>query len=301
MTIGIPKCLYFYKYQTLILTFLNYLEIDYVLSEDSTKKTLEDGKLIAPDESCISLKLFLGHIKNLENRCNYILVPRIKSIKKDEKLCPNFLGIYDLVNNLINTNIIYFDIDMDKNKTERLAFIDLGLFLGCSYNDTVNAYQKAKQKEKVVKEKLLQKQTSILNDNNKKILLGAHSYNLYDNYLSKQVIDTIKNNSIEIIYSDVYDNKNVDEDIKEITKESYFTYSNEIIGAINTYKKHVNGIILLSSFPCALDSLTNELIIKQIKDIPIITITIDEQSGDEGMLTRLESFIDIINKEQIYD
>ena len=72
MTIGIPRSLFYYRYSTLIKTFFNELDIDYIISDPSNKKTLEDGIKLAPSEACISLKLFLGHIKNLEDRCDYI-------------------------------------------------------------------------------------------------------------------------------------------------------------------------------------------------------------------------------------
>ena len=73
------------------------------------------------------------------------------------------------------------------------------------------------------------------------------------------------------------------------------------MGAIAKYKNNVNGIIIISAFPCATDSITNELIIRNIKNKPIITIIQDEETETTGLITRLESFIDIINKENTYE
>lgn len=300
MTIGLPRALFYYKYQTLIRSFFNELEIDYIISDPSNKKILEDGKKIAPEEACISLKLFLGHIKNLENKCDYILVPRLESIKKDEKLCTNFYLLYDLTNNILNENIIDMNINETKNLSEKNAFIELGMSFGFSYNKTITAYKHAKEKEKKVKTNNLLKQTNIINKNNKKILLAGHPYNIYDEYLSKPIINLLKENNIDIIYSDIYDKKNIEKESKEISKDIYFTPNKEIMGAITKYKEYVNGIILISSFPCGPDSIANELIIRKVKDIPILNIIIDELNSDTGIKTRLESFIDIINKEKTY-
>ena len=151
MKIGIPRALFYYRYQTLIKTFLNELDIDYIISDPTTKQTLEDGNKLAPQESCISLKIFLGHIKNLINKCDYILIPHIESLKKDEKVCTNFYLLYDLVNNLFNINILDINIDETHKKHEKNAFIELGLYLGFSFNKTLSAYKKAKEKEKKVK------------------------------------------------------------------------------------------------------------------------------------------------------
>ena len=53
----------------------------------------------------------------------------------------------------------------------------------------------------------------------------------------------------------------------------------------------------MTSFPCGPDSLINELLIRKIKDIPIINIIVDEQTSEAGLHTRLESFVDIIKQK----
>lgn len=301
MVIGIPRSLFYYRYQTLVRTFFKELDIDYVISDPSTKKTLEEGKKLAPDEACISLKLFLGHINNLKDKCDYIFIPRIESVKKEEKVCTNFYLLYDLVNNLFDMNILDINIDQTHSKSEKSAFIELGLFLGFSYNKTVNAYKKAKEKEKNVKNNLLLKQTNILMNKNKKVLLVGHPYNIYDELVGKPIINFLEKNGIDVVYANIYDDKDIEKDAQTISSDVYFTFNKELIGGIAKYKDNVDGIILVTSFPCGPDSLINELIIRKVKDKPIINIIIDESNSDTGLLTRLESFIDIINKEKAYE
>lgn len=297
MIIGIPRSLFYYKYKTLLETFLNELEIDYIVSDISNKKILEDGKKLSPSESCINLKLFLGHIKNLENKCNFLLIPRIESIKKDEKMCTNFYLLPDLARNLFNMHIIDFNVDANKKKTFKNAFIELGLYLGFSYNKTVQAYKKAIEKDKSIKNSLLLEQTSKINSNNKKILVVSHTYNLYDEMIGKPIIDILEKNNYSVIYADINDNN------EESTLSSciYFSYNKELIRGIDKYKNYVDGVILISTFPCGPDSITNELIIRNIKEIPIINLIIDENNSLTGITTRLESFMDIVNKEASYE
>ena len=97
------------------------------------------------------------------------------------------------------------------------------------------------------------------------------------------------------------DTKNIEEESSIISEEVYWTFNKEILGAIGKYKDNVDGIILVSAFPCGPDSLINELVIRKIKDIPILNIILDEANSDTGLVTRLESFIDIINKESAYE
>lgn len=298
MIIGIPRSLFYYKYGTIIRTFFNELDIQYIISDPSTVKTLENGKMLAPSEACTSLKMFLGHVENLKDKCDFIFVPRIESVKKDEKVCTNFYLLPDLVRNLFNDqHIIDFNVNVNNGKTMKGAFISLGLFLGFSYNKTLNAYKRACDKDKKVHNNLLLKQNNLLNKNNKKILIVGHPYNVYDEIIGNPVIDILKKYGFSIIYADISDNY---EDNK-LSSSIYFSYNKELIRGINLYKDYVNGIILLSTFPCGPDSIVNELIMRNINDMPLLNLIIDDVNSITGIITRLESFIDIVNKEDIYE
>lgn len=96
--IGIPKSLLYYYYKDLWINFFKYLKIDIILSDINNKEILEKGNTLSNDEACLSLKLYLGHVNNLINKCDYILVPRLFSVKKNEQVCTNFNCLYDLVN-----------------------------------------------------------------------------------------------------------------------------------------------------------------------------------------------------------
>jgi predicted nucleotide-binding protein (sugar kinase/HSP70/actin superfamily) len=59
----------------------------------------------------------------------------------------------------------------------------------------------------------------------------------------------------------------------------------------------VEGFICVTSFGCGIDSFVNELIERSIRNkynIPFITMTIDEHSGEAGFNTRLEAFVDML-------
>ena len=136
---------------------------------------------------------------------------------------------------------------------------------------------------------------------NKKVLLVGHPYNIYDELVGKPIINFLEKNGIDVVYADIYDDKDIEKDVQTISSDVYFTFNKELIGGIAKYKDNVDGIILVTSFPCGPDSLINELIIRKVKDKPIINIIIDESNSDTGLLTRLESFIDIITKEKAYE
>ena len=116
--------------------------------------------------------------------------------------------------------------------------------------------------------------------------------------MCKEIINYITENKIDILYADRLDPKISKEYAKELSSTLYWKYSKELIGAINYYKNNIKGIIFISTFPCGLDSLVNELMIRKITNIPKLNIIIDETSTEVGLLTRLESFVDILQGEK---
>jgi predicted nucleotide-binding protein (sugar kinase/HSP70/actin superfamily) len=59
-------------------------------------------------------------------------------------------------------------------------------------------------------------------------------------------------------------------------------------------------VIFLISFACGPDSLISELIMRDMNTvgIPYLSIIIDEHSGDAGLLTRIESFVEMIKRKK---
>lgn len=304
LKIGIPKSLLYYYYKDLWFHFFRYLNIDIIESSNSNKQILEMGEKIAHDEACLSLKLFLGHVADIKDCCDFILIPRLFSIKKEEAVCTNFNCLYDLVNNSFDDiNIINYNVDLTSNENELLGFLKLGKKLGVSYIHTYNAYKYAKKRSIEMREKKEIEQTLKLSSPNLKILLAAHPYNLYDNLVGKPIIEFLKKEHITILYSDRIGHHLIDEECEKISTDIHWTHNKEVMASINYYKDKVDGIIILSSFPCGPDSLSNELAIRKVKNIPILTLMIEGLNSDVGMITRLESFIDILNqkKEEVYE
>lgn len=293
-TIGLPRGLLYYYDKDLWIEFFKQLDYNIIISDISNKKMLEDGTKLANDEACLSLKLFLGHIKNLKDRCDYILIPRLYSIKKNEQVCTNFNCLYDLVNNLFDVNIINYNIDLTTHNSKLLAYLKMGEKLGFSYIRSYKAYKNAERISLMKRKKEEKIQVQNLSNKNIKILLAGHPYNLYDSLVGKPIQKFLTENGITIIYSDKIPHQLIDTECEKISTDIHWTHSKEVMASINYYQNKVDGIILLSSFPCGPDSLSNELISHKVKNIPIITLIFEDLNSEVGILTRLESFIDIL-------
>ena len=79
-----------------------------------------------------------------------------------------------------------------------------------------------------------------------------------------------------------------------VSKTLKWELSRELVGSIQMHRDKVDGLILLSAFPCGPDSMVNEMIIRKFTGLPILNIVLDNQDGTAGLETRLESFTDIL-------
>lgn len=293
--VGIPRAFLYYRNYILWKTFFEGLGCTLILSSITNKDIIEDGKNISVDEACLPSKIYLGHIKYLSNKCDYVLVPRICNYGKGNRVCMKFNGIYDVVHNLFpDINILDYDIDHLKLRYELFGFIKMGFKVSKNIFKIIYCYIKGKIKEKNHNLSLVRNQVNTLKSNKLKILVVAHPYVIYDEYLGGTIIKYFKDNDIDIIYSDRMDRKESICYAKDFSSTLYFLYSKEIIGSAFYYKDAIDGIIFISSFPCGPDSLVNELAIRKLDGIPVINITVDESSATSGLITRLESFIDIV-------
>jgi len=242
------------------------------------------------------MKIYLGHIYDLKDKCDYILIPRIDNYGTYNQTCTNFLALYDIVNNLFNIKIIDYNIDINNKEDELYSLCKLSSVLNKNRFEIIKAYEYAKNKEEIN----LKKQSIInynhLLSNKIKILLIAHSYIMYDEYIGKPIIDILKKQNIEIIYSDKFDHNLLNSLSKNYSENLYWKFNRENIGSISLVHNKIDGIIFLSSFPCGPDSIVNELIMRKINK-PYLNLVIDDIDSLVGIETRIESFVDILNEK----
>jgi predicted nucleotide-binding protein (sugar kinase/HSP70/actin superfamily) len=83
----------------------------------------------------------------------------------------------------------------------------------------------------------------------------------------------------------------------QLSEHIFWTFEKKLAGAALHFleTREVDGIILVVAFECGPDSLVGELIELEARDkLPIMTLTVDEHTGEAGFLTRLEAFVDMI-------
>jgi len=302
--VGIPRALLYHKYSILWENFFKNLHVKVMISPLTNKQILSEGLNLTIDENCLPMKIFLGHVDYLQSRVTHLFIPRIASINKNEENCTKFWALYDTVaTSFPEAKVVGYNIDKTKGYTsEFLEMMKLGFQFTKNPFKVFRAYRKAKAADADAHKKKLDQQKIMLRkdkdlprfDRNLKILIFAHPYIIQDEFIGRQIINFFKKEHIDVIFSYITDPEKARKASKSITQDLYWTYHKELVGSIAMNRHLVDGVVYLAAFSCGPDALVVELCKRIVNDVPSVLITLDELQSDGGIITRLESFVDII-------
>jgi predicted nucleotide-binding protein (sugar kinase/HSP70/actin superfamily) len=263
---------------------------------------------------------------------DYIFIPRYVSVHEDAFYCPKFMILPEAVQYGLNPKIKILSLEVNAKKRKGIeSAIEFGKILGFTQEQAGKAWYFAFEKYKSFQEKaqrsswleqINQMDTNPKHTRNKKIikqqvsdaikgkfplniLLLGHAYNVYENYINMDMEARLKamdcdTFTIEMMPDEVF--------LKPVTinkrYHNYWENEDEILKTARYYlKEHkgeVDGIIFLISFACGPDSLIQELVMRDTKkmNMPYLALILDEHSGESGLVTRIESFIEMIRREK---
>ena len=85
---------------------------------------------------------------------------------------------------------------------------------------------------------------------------------------------------------------------QKLPKRLFWHYSNQVIWSSYHYmdQSNIEGIVHITAFGCGPDAMVDKLMELEAKNrnLPFMTVTIDEHTGEGGVITRLEAFLDMI-------
>jgi predicted nucleotide-binding protein (sugar kinase/HSP70/actin superfamily) len=312
-TIGIPRALLYYNYYPMWKTFFETLGVDVVLSEPTNRKILDDGVNCCVDDACLPIKVFHGHVTDLRDKVDYLFIPRLVSVHRNEYICPKFCGLPDMVLSLIDglPKVIDVTINMrNSNASLRKAVLETGGYFTGDFAKIYMAYRKSadvhRRFEKAMESGLtpieaIEGRQRPAAKGTIKIGLIGHPYNLYDDYVSMKIIDKLKARGAEIITQDMICKQYIDDIASTFPKAMFWSFGKKIMAASRHMMdcEQVDGIIYLVAFGCGLDALVGDLVERSIRkrEVPFCLLTIDEHSGEAGINTRLEAFLDMLERK----
>lgn len=300
MKIGLPRALLYHRYGVLWETFFEKMGCETVVSADTTFDVMNEGSAASVDECCLPLKVYLGHVKSLIGRCDSVFVPRHERLSKNEEFCSRFWGLPDIVLNTF-PDIPLLTCDhrgMRKMAGGHTGLLQLGPQLGKSMARTRYSLRAGQKAQLAAENRASGIQGHLLLGEGIKVLVAAQPYILRDRYMGGPLLRILKEQGALPLFPDHCDPAACVERSKELTEDLYWVLNREVIGAIPLLQDRLDGIILVTAFPCGTDSLVNELVLRRVDGIPVTHIVLDEQQGEAGLQTRVECFVDILKERR---
>ncbi len=319
--VGIPRALLFYRFGVLWTTFFEAIGRTVVVSEATDKAVAEAGDHLSVDECCLASKVFVGHVEALVGKCDAVFVPCYPTGEPRSGFCTKFQSATDLVRATFRDQklrVISCEVrNARKMKDVRRAFEAMAARMGVAPRDAKAAFKAAWDAQRAHDAALADAQERTLRalDERRReaqaaaaagkpveeplgILVVAHPYITHDPYLSGAVIESLTDMGATVLYADAVDHERAYKKSFDFSDTMPWLINRELIGAILLLQERVNGIVLISAFPCGPDSMTDDAIMRCIQGTPILNLMIDAQSGTAGVETRVESFVDILRFQQ---
>lgn len=294
MKVGIPKGLLYYKYYPFLENFFAGLGAEIINSSDTNKEILDKGVMYCVDEACLPMKVFHGHVASIKDKCDVMVIPRIMQLREREFICPKFCGLPEMVINSIPDMPKATMAPIYAASREKLYewAREAGAMITKDTAKIRKAFDRAVDEQKKYK-------SGIKNDTfNLNIALAGHPYNIYDNYLNMNIVKKLNMLGVGVITEENLDEENIDNEIKHLFKKPFWTFARNTYGFVvhMTKNRKVDGIVYISSFACGIDSIIIELIKDRIGDFPFMILKIDEHTGEAGLDTRVEAYVDMLER-----
>jgi predicted nucleotide-binding protein (sugar kinase/HSP70/actin superfamily) len=316
--IGIPRALMFYRYFPFWKTFFEGLGWSVKTSEGVSRKE----KIVYFEDSCLPMKLLVTHAFQLKDKVDYLFIPRLVSIHRTYIMCPKFRGASDIVRLATERKASVIDetIDLRKGGVSLFqSFLKIGKKLGASDQESKKAFGEAEdffsKFRKGWVDRINRLPTGQLFEMGIRtpseggrgplgVAFIGHPYNLFDVDINKDLLSLAKGLGMEIVTSDILSEKEIDHEISDLSKEIYWSSGREIVGSLFHFLSGgVDGVVFLTSFKCGIDALLQEFIKRRLRvrgspSLPLLILSLDEHTGREGLMTRLEAFRDVVEQRK---
>ena len=323
LVIGIPRGMSYYGNYPFWHGFFSALGFKIILSDPTTKQTMSDGSALVVTETCLPIKIYLGHILNLINKgIKYIFVPSLQSIAPKIYNCSKIRGLPDLVRNVVKGDFVMVEATLDKSAKKQglyeflqesvapFGITDIEKIKSASkqgwkvYNNFLVMMRAGMNYKKALSNALNGK---VVIESDKKafpisVALISHGYNIYDERASMKIFEKLEDMEVNVSTALQLTEEQMSEGIASLGQKRYWANENEMTGASGHYLKDnkIDGIITLTAFGCGPDSLMLERVMRKAKEAgkPMLNLTIDEHTGEAGFITRLEAFIDMLYRKK---
>ncbi len=314
--VGMPRAMGYYYLYPFFRALLEELGAEVVVSPVSTRATLEKMEVCPTDEPCLAVKLHFSHADALAQRSDidHILLPIIARIN-NSVCCPKFIGIADMVRHglgLLPERVLSPVLEYIENPMEMLAALQpMAQRLGVRDRSTlrrailagIDAQQRWRQlcvaHQLTTVEGFQALETGEIPAHpavsGPTIAVIGHPYILYEP-VSQDIVKRLRTQG-RVVTAEMVAHADIYRQMETVEGGArLWRFEAELLGsALHLLRSGlVDKIILVGSFECGPESIIESYLEEaaQQHGVPLMVLALDEHSGEAGLATRLEAFLD---------
>ncbi|MEW6547820.1 MAG: acyl-CoA dehydratase activase-related protein [Bacillota bacterium] len=320
--VGIPRAFSYYYFYPFFRGFLGALGAEVVLSPRSSRRTLDLMQACPTDEPCVSVKMCFAHAAWLRSaRVDFFFLPYLVSVDPANYLCPKMIGITDMVRvglGLADQVVLAPVVDRkDRPATWQQTFHEVAARLGVGDPGRVRTALEAAEREQALFRRLCSEGMTVpeaiarlegrelprprrysaqaRRDPYLRIGVAGHAYILYD-LIGHDIVGRLREYG-QVLTCEMVDDLAARREMATIFEgEKMWYIEGHLLGAVLHWLRRglVDKLVLVQAFECGPMSIVENFIQEEADahGIPLLVLTLDEQTGEAGLVTRLEAFID---------
>lgn len=322
-SVGIPRALWYYYLFPFFKGILEELGARIVISPPTTKKLLANIDLCPTDEPCISIKLLFAHVNALWTKgVDFIFLPIIISLEKDNFCCPKFIGAADMIIRglaLPSDRVLVPIIDFSRGEGFVLqSLAELGRVLGDGGLrsaekalaagrrlqgeywqlarqglTTPEAYGKLHPLPRRVNRPL--NDEGVTYNPNLRIGVVGHPYVIHE-WIAHNIVDRLRLYG-QVITAEMIPQEDVRQWVHRLYEGAQLWHLEALqLGAAlcMIQRGMVDKLVLVGCFECGPESIIEVFIEDEAekRHLPLLNLRLDEHTGEAGLITRIEAFMD---------
>jgi len=323
--VGLPRALLFYELYPFWKALFEGLGLKVAVSGPTSRDVIEAGIREAADEACLPVKAFYGHVMALRGKVDAVFLPRLVSLKEGTYTCPKLLGLPDMIRHNVGRlpRAIVADVDETQPGKGLLAVgVSLARRLGRAPARARAAAAAALAALGTFRARLWSGRPfeeaagwSVRDASNLgpdgvaraadrvRVGLVGHAYNLFDQGVNLGLPRKLAALGCYLVTSETLSEGQVKAESSALPKEIFWSSGRRVLAAATRFRREreVDGIIHIVSFGCGPDSMIGEIAERETRrtsDLPYMLLTLDEHTAEAGLGTRLEAFVDMLERRR---
>jgi predicted nucleotide-binding protein (sugar kinase/HSP70/actin superfamily) len=303
LIIGIPRALLYYWYGHQWEAFWRACGCEVKISAPTDRSVILAGTGVALDELCLPVKIFIGHLLALAPQVDRIMLPHLIKVEPDAFICPKFMGLPDIVAHTApETTAKLLTVKVGPDRTDQWRCLkETAAKIGLRPGRKISQLTFNREESPALREvKSLQYPAQTENRAGLTLGLLGHPYCLYDAGFNLDLLRNLNQSQVRFFTPEMMPPAFKGVGSGRLEKALFWTIGRAQLDALDWMlhglAEPVDGFIQVTPFACGPEAIVGDLLERRIKQAgkPLLKLNFEEHSGEAGVITRLEAFLDLI-------